>query len=130
MIRRPPRSTRTDTLFPYTTLFRSSQFRRYVVPEGTVQRQRLEGSGGAAGLGGHVAPRRQALPRPQVGDRLRPDVRTELQHGRQRAGRPPARLRPGRVPPALRRHELRRTEERREGKECVSTVKKRGSRAK
>src|SRR3546814_10048350 len=26
MIRRPPRSTRTDTLFPYTTLFRSSDF--------------------------------------------------------------------------------------------------------
>src|SRR3546814_8791728 len=25
MIRRPPRSTRTDTLFPYTTLFRSGQ---------------------------------------------------------------------------------------------------------
>src|SRR3546814_15132104 len=25
MIRRPPRSTRTDTLFPYTTLFRSFQ---------------------------------------------------------------------------------------------------------
>src|SRR3546814_3782113 len=25
MIRRPPRSTRTDTLFPYTTLFRSEQ---------------------------------------------------------------------------------------------------------
>src|SRR3546814_6802859 len=25
MIRRPPRSTRTDTLFPYTTLFRSLQ---------------------------------------------------------------------------------------------------------
>src|SRR3546814_11262287 len=29
MIRRPPRSTRTDTLFPYTTLFRS-QFRRRI----------------------------------------------------------------------------------------------------
>src|SRR3546814_9822384 len=28
MIRRPPRSTRTDTLFPYTTLFRSLQRRR------------------------------------------------------------------------------------------------------
>src|SRR3546814_4472828 len=29
MIRRPPRSTRTDTLFPYTTLFRSaSRLRR------------------------------------------------------------------------------------------------------
>src|SRR3546814_16342400 len=33
MIRRPPRSTRTDTLFPYTTLFRSSniQFGRLTV---------------------------------------------------------------------------------------------------
>src|SRR3546814_5082907 len=28
MLRRPPRSTRTDTLFPYTTLFRSPVFRR------------------------------------------------------------------------------------------------------
>src|SRR3546814_6937899 len=27
MIRRPPRSTRTDTLFPYTTLFRSAYLR-------------------------------------------------------------------------------------------------------
>src|SRR3546814_13439378 len=26
MIRRPPRSTRTDTLFPYTTLFRSFEY--------------------------------------------------------------------------------------------------------
>src|SRR3546814_9238802 len=30
MILRPPRSTRTDTLFPYTTLFRSGR-RRFVV---------------------------------------------------------------------------------------------------
>src|SRR3546814_4484901 len=28
MIRRPPRSTRTDTLFPYTTLFRSPRHAR------------------------------------------------------------------------------------------------------
>src|SRR3546814_16797488 len=28
MIRRPPRSTRTDTLFPYTTLFRSTRLAR------------------------------------------------------------------------------------------------------
>src|SRR3546814_11914074 len=35
MIRRPPRSTRTDTLFPYTTLFRSLRYRR-------VARQRAE----------------------------------------------------------------------------------------
>src|SRR3546814_17481212 len=34
MIRRPPRSTRTDTLFPYTTLFRSSV--------GRIGRQRLK----------------------------------------------------------------------------------------
>src|SRR3546814_10707065 len=30
MIRRPPRSTRTDTLFPYTTLFRSHPLQRSV----------------------------------------------------------------------------------------------------
>src|SRR3546814_9552583 len=30
MIRRPPRSTRTDTLFPYTTLFRSEFFKKAV----------------------------------------------------------------------------------------------------
>src|SRR3546814_17489991 len=30
MIRRPPRSTRTDTLFPYTTLFRSLELDREV----------------------------------------------------------------------------------------------------
>src|SRR3546814_1710591 len=34
MIRRPPRSTRTDTLFPYTTLFRSGL--------GNAQQDRLE----------------------------------------------------------------------------------------
>src|SRR3546814_4963149 len=33
MIRRPPRSTRTDTLFPYTTLFRSFQANIVVVAE-------------------------------------------------------------------------------------------------
>src|SRR3546814_13323021 len=32
MIRRPPRSTRTDTLFPYTTLFRSSYLMIVQVP--------------------------------------------------------------------------------------------------
>src|SRR3546814_18360498 len=30
MIRRPPRSTRTDTLFPYTTLFRSEALVRRI----------------------------------------------------------------------------------------------------
>src|SRR3546814_16097634 len=34
MIRRPPRSTRTDTLFPYTTLFRSAVGRRHALDRG------------------------------------------------------------------------------------------------
>src|SRR3546814_1030006 len=34
MIRRPPRSTRTDTLVPYTTLFRSPGERVIVLPPG------------------------------------------------------------------------------------------------
>src|SRR3546814_10143721 len=33
MIRRPPRSTRTDTLFPYTTLFRSDLARSQVADQ-------------------------------------------------------------------------------------------------
>src|SRR3546814_18445398 len=33
MIRRPPRSTRTDTLFPYTTLFRSPDWVRVTQTE-------------------------------------------------------------------------------------------------
>src|SRR3546814_11984007 len=37
MIRRPPRSTRTDTLFPYTTLFRSL-FLRQTRPSGRWRR--------------------------------------------------------------------------------------------
>src|SRR3546814_10050742 len=41
MIRRPPRSTRTDTLFPYTTLFRSHE------PSLLQGRQHRRGRGGA-----------------------------------------------------------------------------------
>src|SRR6056297_4080381 len=52
MIRPPPRSTRTDTLFPYTTLFRSH----------------------ATGVLGYTSPR------PQIGDRARSEEHTsELQ---------------------------------------------------
>src|SRR3546814_19287552 len=43
MIRRPPRSTRTDTLFPYTTLFRS----HFALPLAAAQHG---GGGGVAGL--------------------------------------------------------------------------------
>src|SRR3546814_16828385 len=37
MIRRPPRSTRTDTLFPYTTLFRSARSKRDLLRSGSVR---------------------------------------------------------------------------------------------
>src|SRR3546814_7435947 len=43
MVRRPPRSTRTDTLFPYTTLFRSAgEDQRGVVPRGRRAADRLD----------------------------------------------------------------------------------------
>src|SRR3546814_14854226 len=51
MIRRPPRSTRTDTLFPYTTLFRSGPSdglsRPALVPEqnGQAKRRQIAGEG-------------------------------------------------------------------------------------
>src|SRR3546814_17441451 len=71
MIRRPPRSTRTDTLFPYTTLFRSAcGWRLYmarggrsadaaVVHRGAARAYRLSdgarGADPAAGRGGGAA---------------------------------------------------------------------------
>src|SRR3546814_6579912 len=51
MIRRPPRSTRTDTLFPYTTLFRSRFLgvlpRHHPIPDrwGSVRTKRGRGPG-------------------------------------------------------------------------------------
>src|SRR3546814_21197125 len=44
MIRRPPRFTRTDTLFPYTTLFRSDRARRRTFIE-RVERRAARKSG-------------------------------------------------------------------------------------
>src|SRR3546814_4312189 len=43
MIRRPPRSTRTDTLFPYTTLFRSQGLAGPVDPQLRAPRQGRRG---------------------------------------------------------------------------------------
>src|SRR3546814_12780423 len=42
MIRRPPRSTRTDTLFPYTTLFRSIVLQNKLMPKGCENVQQHE----------------------------------------------------------------------------------------
>src|SRR3546814_13255357 len=80
MIRRPPRSTRTDTLFPYTTLFRSGHC-PYLRMGIVAPDQFLEEGRRVAGRSGDLAPdlgrgdlpemkvRRQArasLPRRQV----------------------------------------------------------------
>src|SRR3546814_4871039 len=57
MIRRPPRSTRTDTLFPYTTLFRSVVFHHRVEAQ---LRRALPRHGEAdqpAAMGGHEVDR-------------------------------------------------------------------------
>src|SRR3546814_2233930 len=52
MIRRPPRSTRTDTLFPYTTLFRSGRAdgtAPFRLPPGTKRGTRNHGCQGISG---------------------------------------------------------------------------------
>src|SRR3546814_6725407 len=65
MIRRPPRSTRTDTLFPYTTLFRSRQRRIAFQPDDRVgglrgaesRRAPADGEQGARRPAGSARPR-------------------------------------------------------------------------
>src|SRR3546814_14294124 len=66
-IRRPPRSTRTDTLFPYTTLFRS---RGRVRVDGDADVRRRAGAGA---LGKERRPGRGG---PRAADRA-PDARSE-----------------------------------------------------
>src|SRR3546814_13759146 len=51
MIRRPPRSTRTDTLFPYTTLFRSADAEQYVIRAVAVEQIRHQVAGNRRGDG-------------------------------------------------------------------------------
>src|SRR3546814_18430545 len=101
MIRRPPRSTRTDTLFPYTTLFRSKRLadladhRRVAIPQNLRHRAKA------------VREARAAF----VEDQRR-------QHRRDLAQRIAARLGLGRKES----DEEKRSEERSVGKECVSRV--------
>src|SRR3546814_3256318 len=114
MIRRPPRSTRTDTLFPYTTLFRSGTVRFYRHPDivaatagrcarGAVFDQSVLGPRDRGGA--RVRPRpsgvvvRYRRPRGDSGDRSRdrawliaPDTRCSRSL---RTGRSPMRLQPG-----------------------------------
>src|SRR3546814_3758172 len=78
MIRRPPRSTRTDTLFPYTTLFRS-YISVYVYCPGEAIGSLSEG--GAKGLGGtYTSPAARCLRYAERASRTRSEEHTsELQ---------------------------------------------------
>src|SRR3546814_9442367 len=78
MIRRPPRSTRTDTLFPYTTLFRSDVFERAGSDRALAAVELLDGGISAIGANDHDAAQR-------VEDQWVRNGR--LDHDRQRIGR-------------------------------------------
>src|SRR3546814_12083056 len=69
MIRRPPRSTRTDTLFPYTTLFRSYRVAAYA---GRAGRPLFRRSAPAAAARGRRRIRKGAA------RRARPDARRRI----------------------------------------------------
>src|SRR3546814_13167887 len=132
MIRRPPRSTRTDTLFPYTTLFRSrGALRSNAEPLWPRHRgqSRPQASGlvhqGIAGIGRISQPG-------QSGARWANGPFHDSGFLRTMAVRPSrlsAVLRPfgvgDSVPSAA--EVLFRSEERRVGKECVSTCRSRWS---
>src|SRR3546814_14530577 len=60
MLRRPPGSTGTDTLFPYTTLFRSRQSRFL---DGPAALARLSGTGTSARAQGAAGQRRDGVSR-------------------------------------------------------------------
>src|SRR3546814_16468820 len=80
MIRRPPRSTRTDTLFPYTTLFRSA-----LLHARRISRRRAALSRWTGGGAGGVRADRRAFP--NGGADPRPDRQAALRH-RGVAGQP------------------------------------------
>src|SRR3546814_12045870 len=113
MIRLPPRSTRTDTLFPYTTLFRS-QGPRAAVVEGAALVQRTAGA--AAGGGGVPGAGQAVLTGALAG--------TPTRRARLRGRRCGARR--GSPLPAC--GTAGRSEERSVGKECVSAGRSRWSR--
>src|SRR3546814_1896409 len=84
MIRRPPRSTRTDTLFPYTTLFRSGRYWRayHARPGGCPGNAPARLARGVAGASAaHGGPSGARV-------RIRPGAAGVLRGARQGVGRP------------------------------------------
>src|SRR3546814_11822237 len=99
MIRRPPRSTRTDTLFPYTTIFRSVGDARRL-RRGIRQQQGSDRAVRAAAIGERLAGRlvdrrlRGGEPLALGIGQLEPrgDRSGGLGHRRQECGQPPDRI--------------------------------------
>src|SRR3546814_13303866 len=93
MLRRPPRSTRTDTLFPYTTLFRSAVGDRAVeLPDPRRRRQRRapgdRGGDQRLSRAPGLARRRAAIHRGKAGPADRsPAARRRAQRGLTALGR-------------------------------------------
>src|SRR3546814_19726396 len=111
MIRRTPRSTRTDTLFPYTTLFRSALARQPAEVANARQRDR------------HQAIQELVHPLAAQGDLAAHRHAFAKLEGRHRH----LGLGDNRLLAGDQRH-LARSEERRVGKECVSTCRSRWTR--
>src|SRR3546814_18874816 len=72
IIRRPPRSTRTDTLFPYTTLFRSQPKTQldHLAMRGMDIGRKLEGKQDLARVVGHADDRALRVQRKEFGEIL------------------------------------------------------------
>src|SRR3546814_17424884 len=129
MIRRPPRSTLTDTLFPYTTLFRSQGLQQGRVDAGSgdqVERLSLESvrAGADTDRGCEVVSARLRRVARRPGGRVRGNMQL-LALGYKCIARQRIRVLAAdqHADPADRR--LDRSEERRVGKECVSTCRSR-----
>src|SRR3546814_18419833 len=86
MIRRPPRSTRTDTLFPYTTLFRSQMVGSFAEFERAMIRERTSAGLAQARAEGRIGGRRT-----QIGDKPRRETAEAVTYGR-KSGAERARL--------------------------------------
>src|SRR3546814_17102408 len=108
MIRRPPRSTRTDTLFPYTTLFRSlAQLRRRLRPHAhRLARQRRSRLAHVAGKLRRTLPPHVALIPRRLCRRLPPPTRPAVAPG---AGRARRARRPSRTASTRRRGQATHT---------------------
>src|SRR3546814_2171617 len=79
MIRRPPRSTRTDTLFPYTTLFRSTISACMWASKSPPCRARCSPAAGPD-YSGELLRRPRCHQAPAIADRQQPDDKRSEEH--------------------------------------------------